>query len=124
MRRLINALGLGAALFAAGIAHADERPEHFKGKPAETLEVAVANFAEYNERLAAVLAAETLSDEDFVTIHELTYTIENALGRINQEVQGLAEMLEEIHVASESFDGETIGQTGPVYLRTAGQLIE
>lgn len=57
---------------AARAAHAsDERYEHYKGLPAETLQQAVANFSEYNTRLEAILAAR-VDDNAMHDVHELT----------------------------------------------------
>ncbi len=105
-------------------AMADERPDHFEGKQAETLEQALANFSEYNAKLDALLAQETLSATDLGRIHELTYTLENALAKINAEFSELAENLEEIHMASEAADAETVKSRGRIYLNTATKVVK
>lgn len=118
---------LMAAVMVLGIAPltlADERPEHFEGKPAPTLEQAVVNFSEYNVKLAELLAQETLTAQDLHEIHQLTYTLENALAKINEEFAGLANTLEAIHIASESNDPELLRVKGRAYLDTAGKVIE
>lgn len=101
----------------------DDRVEHFEGKPAETLEEAVANFAEANAEMAGLLEGR-LSDQDLVRIHELSYTLENALERISREVDSLAVTLEDIHVASEQMDRETIRTQGSTYLNEAQFLAQ
>lgn len=111
------------ALMATGNATASDRVDHFKGLPADTLEEAVRNFSEYNERLAAIVAQEELSAADMATVHELTYTLENALERINQEFAALADSLEEVHVASETDDREDTQAKGQAYLETARTVI-
>jgi len=113
---LFTSLNLGAA-------NAEERHEHFKGLPAETLETAVQNFSEYNNRLAAIVAKDELTASDLATIHELTYTLENALEKINDELVALAELLEEVHVASETADGASTVEKGRAYLGTARTVI-
>lgn len=116
-----------AGLLASGlstVAQAEERPSHFKGKPAETLEQAVANFSEYNGKLAELLVKETLSPHDLYQVHELTYTLENALEAINAEFIELARTLEAIHVASESGDAKKTKEEGARYLDTARQVIK
>lgn len=105
------------------VAHA-ERPDHFKGLPADTLEDAVKNFSEYNQKLATVLDKSELSAADLATIHELTYTLENALEKIGAELTALAETLEEVHVASETADSKTVLSKGREYLSTARKVIE
>ncbi|WP_355662226.1 DUF6746 family protein [Halomonas salifodinae] len=101
-----------------------ERVDHFQGEAAETLQAAVEHFSEYNQRLEALLAQETLSDEELVQVHELTYTLENALETISAEVAELAEELEEVHLASERLDSEGVKRHGRVYLDKAKGLID
>lgn len=114
-----------AGLIAAGpVTLADEEPGHFEGLPAETLEQAVENLSEYNRRLAAVLDQGELTAADLVTVHELTYTLENALERIHHEVGALAETLEEVHLASEVDDRDTVLTKGQAYLSTARILVD
>ncbi len=97
--------------------------QHFKGLPAPDLATAVANFSEYNTRLEAKLASK-LTDEDLAEIHELTYTLENALEKIEDELEELAETLEEVHVASENFDREKLKKNGDVYLQVSRTIIK
>lgn len=105
-------------------AKADEqRPEHFEGEPAETLEQALANFSEYNDKLAAILAKDELSPKDLYEVHQLTYTLENALDKIRNEYEDLAETLEEVHVASEHNDTGTVKSSGKAYLDAGRQLV-
>lgn len=110
------------ALALAGTANA-ERPDHFRGKSAETLSEAVANFSEYNQKLAAIVAQNELTPADMVKVHELTYTLENALEKIDSELAELADTLEEVHVASERLDAETVKTQGRKYLKTAGEIV-
>lgn len=103
--------------------HADQRPDHFEGKPAESLAEAVASFSEYNQKLADIVAKSELSAADMVEVHELTYTLENALEKIRSELDMLADVLEEVHVASERLDAEKIKSEGLKYLETAREVI-
>lgn len=111
-----------AALALSPIVQADERPDHYQGEPSATLEQALENLAEYNARLAAIVEKGELADADHGEIHELTYTLENALHRISEEVEGMAVKLESIHVASEERDSATIRDQAPDYLSAAGKL--
>ncbi|QKK02835.1 MAG: hypothetical protein HND55_09360 [Pseudomonadota bacterium] len=119
----LTAAALTFALTATALA-GDERVEHFEGEPAETLEQAISNFSEYNAKLAQIMEQDELSLEDFGQIHELTYTLENALGKISEELEELAETLERLHLASEHIDHETVRQSGSAYLATAREIIE
>lgn len=120
----IASVALLASLLLAPISHAEERPDHFKGEPAETLEQAVANLSEYNARLAAIVEKDELSDDDHAEIHELTYTLENALGKIKEELDVMAEDLEAVHLASEERADEVIAERAPAYLSAARKLVE
>lgn len=100
---------------------AADRIDHYKGKQSETLAQAVANFTEANQRLAGLLEGE-VSNSDIGVIHELTYTLENALEKINSELDSLAEVLEEVHVASEKADRETVKSRGKAYLAVTKEL--
>ena len=100
-----------------------ERPEHFKGKPSETLSAALTNFDEYNAQLSALIKKSDLKPADMVKVHELTYTLENALEKIRSELETLAETLEEVHIASERLDAETVRTQGRRYLTTATEIV-
>lgn len=112
------------ALSLSAMIQAEERPDHFKGKSSETLEQAVANFSEYNGKLADLLAKDALSPHDLHQVHELTYTLENALEKLNAELTELANTLEAVHVASENGDAKTTKEQGARYLDTARKVIK
>ncbi|MCH8543662.1 MAG: hypothetical protein LAT61_08835 [Alcanivorax sp.] len=123
MTRVLGTGLLGLTLlFGSGLALAD-RADHFEGLPADTLEQAVANLSEYNRKLAALVAQDSLSPQDMHAVHQLTYTLENALERIHTELGDLAEVLEEVHVASETADPDTVLQQGRAYLDKARTLV-
>lgn len=123
MKKLLSTGALALCLGFAAYTIADERPDHFKGKPAETLSAAVTNFSDYNKQLAAVLAKDSLEPTDMVRVHELTYTLENALEKLREELDDLADVLEEVHVASERMDANTVKSQGQKYLGTAQEII-
>lgn len=110
------------ALSLSATAVADERPDHYKGERSDTLEQAMANLVDYNGQLEAILAKDELGPEDTAKIHELTYTLENALARIESEVEALEETLEEVHVASERYEVDTVRTQGRKYLDNAAKL--
>ena len=111
------------ALGFAGTAQAeDDRPDHFKGEPSATLDQAMANFSQYNRQLGEILAKDELGPEDTAKIHELTYTLENALAKIKDGVEVLEESLEAVHVSSERFELDVVRAEGARYLDTAAKL--
>jgi len=126
MKRVFSTLALTSALFLADVGIAQEalqRPDHFKGLEAPTLEVAVANLSSYNQKLKQRLEGD-MTTNDMVAIHELTYTLENALETISKELKNIAELLEEVHVASETFDAKTAKSSGTSYLQASEPLIK
>ncbi|NIC06997.1 DUF6746 family protein [Billgrantia bachuensis] len=122
MKKLLHSVLL-SGLMVAAIAQASTPTEHFEGEPADTLSQAVANFSETNQQLAELLAQDELSIEDLGTIHELTYTLENALEKINEEADAMAVNLEEVHLGSETGDFERVQSHGADYLEAAQTLV-
>lgn len=111
-----------ALLLGAGLSSA-ETPQHFEAKPSPTLEAAIENLTTYNAELAALLAQEQLSLLDMNKIHELTYTLEDALARIDAHVEALEESLESVHKASERADMKVVKADGQRYLNDSQRLL-
>ncbi|WP_111415461.1 DUF6746 family protein [Billgrantia lactosivorans] len=122
MKKLLLPALLSGLMMATNV-QASSPTAHFKGEPADTLSQAVANFAEYNRQLAELLAQDEPSLEDLGTIHELTYTLENALEKINEEAQAMAVNLEEVHLGSETGDFARVQSHGADYLEAAQTLV-
>jgi hypothetical protein len=122
MRSLITLPVLFALAFAH-ISYASERPDHYKGRESTTLEQARTHFAEANAELAKLLAQQELDLNDLAQVHELSYTMENALERISAEVAQMAIELEAVHVASEHADVQTVRMQGERYLARARKLL-
>jgi len=120
---LLAALTLGLAAFV-GTANADEKVQHYEPKPSETLAEAVQNLSEYNKLMADVLSREDLSDADMEEVHQLTYTLEVALAKINEEMGGIAATLEEVHLASEERNQAKLRGAGEVYLEVTNTVVE
>ncbi|MDT7525066.1 MAG: DUF6746 family protein [Pseudidiomarina maritima] len=118
-----------AVILASGVAFApasqasDDRPDHFKGKPSENLEQALDNLREYNKKLAEVLNGE-LTPQKMGEIHQLTYTLEVALQRLETEVDDLQDVLEEVHKGSEHMDFDKVKKNGKQYLQTSGKIVD
>lgn len=123
MKAALTVLGLICALTVPGIAAAEERIDHYDAREAASLEEAVANFSTYNDRLAGILDKGDLSDSDLESVHELTYTLENALERIREDLDDLAETLEALHVVSEEHDAAATRRHGADYLKAARTVI-
>lgn len=121
MRIYLLPLTLTAALMSPAIASAED-VSHYPAKSADTLEQALTNFNEYNGRLELLLAGN-LEGADLAQVHELTYTLENALEKIRVETGEMAESLEEVHLASERADSEAVRRHGFIYLGAAKRVI-
>jgi len=115
----VGILALGGALAVT----AQEAVDHYEAKPSETLEEAVANFSEYNGLLADVLAKEELTGSDMERVHELTYTLEVALAKINATMEDLPATLESLHLASEAHNPAEVRGVGGAYLEVAQTVV-
>ncbi|MFC3339728.1 DUF6746 family protein [Paracandidimonas soli] len=115
---------LMAGMLAVSSVTANERVDHAQGKPAETLEQAVANFSEGNRQLSELLATKPMTPDVFHEIHMLSYTLENALKKINEEFAALADTLEEVHLGSERMDEGAVVMNGEDYLAVAGKVVK
>lgn len=121
MKHSLSALLMAATLTFTSHSFADERTHHFKGLPSPDLATAVKNFNEYNQLLATHLNNE-LTPRTLAEIHQLTYTLEIALKKIGAEVAVLTDVLEEVHVASETADPEKLAEEGKKYMQVVQEL--
>lgn len=123
MKQCLSTVVLAGSMLLATQVQASERPDHYKGKTADTLKQAVANFSEYNQKLNTLLNTE-LTPLAMAEIHQLTYTIEEALERIHTETGKLKDTLEEVHVASEQMDMASAKRSGDAYIKAAQTLVK
>ena len=120
-----NRLGVilaATALLGAGLAQADE-VEHFEGDPSRTVAEAWENLQSGNAELRALINGE-LSPVEMAEVHEISYTLENALARLAEAHETSAVNLEEVHVASERNDTETVRANGEAYLEAISGLVQ
>lgn len=117
---------LALFLTVTGTLAADElSPEgrpHFSGKEADSVEEAFHQFDEGNEKLKKYFEGDTIEGADLAHIHELTYTLENALAEMRDALNTLATTLEQVHLASERGDGDVVIESGREYLSIAEQF--
>jgi len=111
------------ATFSFGSIADEDRPDHFKGQKAATLAEAVELFRTNNQKLQQLMQGE-LTPEVMVEIHQLTYTLENALEKIHSETSELKNLLEDVHLSSEKMDFTNVSQQAKRYLDTANSLIK
>lgn len=110
------------ALQGAAVA-SDDRAQHFKGVPSNTLEEAVKNFSEYNKKLSVIMLKDKIEPVDMGKIHQLTYTLENALAKIKKSLDNIEENLEDLHQASEKGDYDKAHKKGRKYLTESEKII-
>lgn len=113
--KIVSAALACAALLLVPHAYAQEDDGHFEGLPAGSLEEAVANLRTHTALLEARLAGE-VDQEAMMDIHEISYTLENAIARLSAELDTLSAALEEVHLASEQWDDETVTEQGEVFV--------
>jgi hypothetical protein len=102
----------------------DDHHDHYEGLPAPSLEAAMKNLGEYNDKLAGLVERRELSPRELEEIHQLTYTLENALHRMQEELATMAEDLEAVHLASEAHDRDTVRARGKAYLSGSSKLVD
>ena len=120
--KVMNYLAAAALSFGVATMAKAETVEHFEGKNAESLEEAVTNFKLYNQRLESLLKKDSMSADDVTKVHELTYTLENALAKINDELGKFAVTLEEVHLASEKYDADAVRDHGDAYMEVINTI--
>jgi hypothetical protein len=104
--------------------HAHDRVEHFEGKQAKDWQAAIANLRKYNQKLEAALEQDEISAEQLAEIHKWSYTLENAVGRLQTELKKTAGHLEEVHLGSERGETERIRKHGRKYLEKLEPLLK
>lgn len=115
---LATMLASSAALAAEG----ERQYQHFQPQPAETLSQAIMNLNKYNAELQALVQGE-LSANDMAKVHELTYTLEVALAKLNKELDTAANALEAVHLGSESMNQARVKSFGEAYLERVNHVL-
>jgi len=101
---------------------ASDRPEHFRGAPAKSLAEALSNLEVYNAALEDLLSRDQLSPKDLGKVHQLSYSLENALERVGEELDVIEDALEAVHKGSEALQYERVRDSGRLYLDKTAPL--
>src|SRR5690554_1189516 len=120
---LVSTLFMNPAFIKDAVASDDDRISHYKGEASPTLEAAVKNLTEFNQKLEAILASDDMDIRKLAEIHQLTYTLENALERLDEELEAIEETLEEVHVGSETGKFDQVRSAGKEYLEHVRKLL-
>jgi len=107
----------------AGSALADEATHDVQGKPSPTLSDAIDNLEQENDRLQALLEQDSLDEEGYVLIHELSHTLENALVTIEEEVSATRSPVEQLRMGAENHDEARVREQGQTYLDVMDVLL-
>ena len=133
MKRLTAAI-LSVGLLAGGPAlangdehdhahgHGDQQVQHYKSKPAPNLKAAVENLREYNRKLEQHLDQE-MTVENMEQIHQLSYTLEKALKRMDKDLANIASVLEGMHLASEARNQDKVEGNAETYLENMNMIL-
>jgi len=133
MKRLTAAI-LSVGLLAGGPAlangddhdhahgHDDQQVQHYKAEPAPNLKAAVENLRDYNRKLEQHLDQE-MTVENMEKIHQLSYTLENALKRMDKDLENIASVLEGMHLASEARNQDKVEGNAETYLENMNMIL-
>ncbi|GLR70103.1 DUF6746 family protein [Agaribacter marinus] len=119
---ITTAFALGLSMSVLNLATADEKYNHFPSLAAPDLKTALCNLSQYNSKLSDITSKNELSTEDMLKVHELTYTLENALIQLTKDLETMAVELEKVHKASERLDQQTIKTSGEKYASAMQQV--
>ncbi|MPV87010.1 hypothetical protein GCU85_09765 [Cardiobacteriales bacterium ML27] len=124
-KNLVVVLFAGVVALCMPAAYASEekaRVDHFQAVESETLAQAVENLSTYNQKLATLLQKDEITPQEMHSIHKLTYTLEEALQKMQTEIASLAVTLEEVHLGSERVDVVRVKDNGKQYLEGSQPL--
>ncbi|WP_223670251.1 DUF6746 family protein [Kangiella shandongensis] len=89
---------------------------HYKGEDVNTVEEAISVLKKYNTELEKLLKAEELKAQDMAKIHQMTYSMENALEILEGSLNITQRNLEELHLSSETMKTDKAQIYGQLYL--------
>ena len=115
---LLNKSLVALVVVFSGSVYASE-VRHYKGQDVNTVEEAIAVLQEYNPKLQALLESDELKPQDMGKIHEMTYSMENALKILEGSLKITQRNLEELHLSSERMETEKAKIYGKLYLDDA-----
>lgn len=127
MKHSLAFVALSAIIAMAPSAHAAEPPpqriDHFQAKHADSVEEAIANLRDANAKLAQLLSGE-VNDYAMHDIHSLSYTVEESLTRIIDEMKMLLDTAGDMHFATEGLKREAVIDYGDAYLSGVRKVID
>ncbi|MGJ8679500.1 DUF6746 family protein [Paraglaciecola sp.] len=94
---------------------------HFKGQPSPDLHSALCNLQKFDAQLKTI-TSKPLSPNAMAKIHQLTYTLEVAVQRVQTELATAAVELEKVHKGSETMSEEKVKNSAQKYLAVTQAL--
>lgn len=128
LKETLTVLALGTLVGLSGPAHANDaqaanRVAHYAAQQADSIEQTMKNLRETNAKLKELLAGE-VGEYDIHDIHSLSYTLEDSLTRIADEIKQLHNTVADMHFASEGLKREAVIDYGAAYLAGIERLIQ
>jgi hypothetical protein len=125
-------LSLLIALLTLGIAHAEEEQEtalveqleEAEGQPMDTLQEAMDALELRNDLLGVLLEKEDMTDADLAIIQQLTDTIENALAKIDEELDIMRDQVQTVSESADGQDQQRVRESGKDYLERINTLMQ
>jgi hypothetical protein len=99
--KLFTLAVLFALSFAPALTHAEDKVQHYNVAEGITAETAKSTLETKLADVEKTLVAEKLDDTAFESIHELSYTLEDAAAKLTGDTKALKDAIEELHLASE-----------------------
>jgi hypothetical protein len=123
MKTIVNIFAAFCLTFSAASFASDERNyDHFPGLKAPTMAIALCNISRYNDLLMQIIKKDEISVAEMTEVHELTYTLENAIGKLSEDLIQAKVDLEQVHLASETLQVAIIKRHADLYLATTDAL--
>lgn len=113
----------GLLLVCAEALHGDDRIDHFQPLPSATLADAMNNLNSHTAELQQLLQQDRLQPADLHKIHQLSYTLEAAVNRLQVSSAVMAVDIVAMHEASETGDAAVTRERGQRYLEAVQQLL-
>ncbi|ENO78500.1 hypothetical protein B447_14319 [Thauera sp. 27] len=127
IKQTLASITLGALTVVSSAALANDaapanRVSHYQAQQAESIAQTMANLREANAKLRALLAGE-VGEYDIHDIHSLSYTLEDSLARIAEEVKQLHNTVADMHFASEGLKRDAVIDFGTAYLEGIDKIV-
>ena len=117
MKLFTKSLIVLSIMFSDAVSASEVR--HYKGEDVNTVEEAIAVLQKYNTKLSIILESDEIKPQDMGKIHEMTYSMENALKILEASLKITQRNLEELHLSSERMETDKAKVYGKLYLNDA-----